>query len=239
MGPSLSMNQRFISELNDILEENYHDESFGVHQLALAVGVSRSSLHRKLNRAKGISTSEFIKQFRLEKAYELLKNNTSTVSEIAYSVGYSSPSYFSKCFHKHYDYSPSEVVKRKKENLSVTRKSEGMQISKRFSIHIIAISLLLIVVSSSYWIFFNSSIATEKTKSHSIAVLPFKTLSDDRSDQYFADGVMDVILSHLSSIKNFSVVSRTLTEASAKALSNSAITPLACAAEKDVPETIM
>lgn len=210
MDSQVSMNQAFISKLNDILEENFHNEHFGVNELAGSAGVSRSKLHRKLNEIKGQSASEFIKLFRLEKAHELLKNNVSSVSEIAYAVGFNSPSYFSKCFNEHYKCSPREITRRKKQ-LIVQDKVKKSIDSVSFKGRILIIfSILLIAIFS--WTFYSSDKKKEEKRSYSIAILPFKNLSDDPSNQYFADGVMDVILNHLSGMENFRVISRTTME---------------------------
>ncbi|WP_345006611.1 helix-turn-helix transcriptional regulator [Snuella lapsa] len=72
--------------------------------------MSRMQLHRKLNALTGMSTTEFIRMERLKLAKKLLEQNHSTVSEITYSVGFSSPSYFSKCFKEVYQCTPSEFL---------------------------------------------------------------------------------------------------------------------------------
>lgn len=211
MGEPLSMDEAFISKLNKILEENFHNEHFGVNELAQSAGVSRSKLHRKLIAIKGQTASEFIKLFRLRKAYSLLKNNGSSISEIAYAVGFNSPSYFSKCFNDHYHYSPGEV-KNKQEQLEerVLSNTNGSSV-KTFVMRktgIIIFGVLAIAIVS--YMAFSS---TKRTEDHSetvvLGVLPFKNLSDDPANQYFADGVMEVILNHLSSIEGMDVLSRT------------------------------
>jgi transcriptional regulator GlxA family with amidase domain len=53
--------------------------------------------------------NQFIRTFRLQRAYELLKQNSATTAEIAYQVGFSSPSYFTKCFHEQFGYTPTEI----------------------------------------------------------------------------------------------------------------------------------
>ncbi len=88
------------------------NERFGVSELAREVGMSRSSLLRKVKKASGLSVSQFIRQVRLQRAMELLKKDSHTVSEVSFLVGFSSPSYFIKCFREHYGYPPGEAERR-------------------------------------------------------------------------------------------------------------------------------
>ncbi|WMI69361.1 helix-turn-helix domain-containing protein [Mangrovimonas sp. YM274] len=214
MDSEVSMNKAFLIKLNEILEENYHDEHFGVRELSASAGVSRSKLHRKLNEIKGQSASEFIKQFRLNKANLLLLNNVSSISEIAYAVGFNSPSYFSKCFKDHYKCLPGEV-KNKREKFKGKRSLNGLNLriktfgGKKSNIILLGILIGLVVV------FLASVVNKNDFKSKKevvIGVLPFKSLSGDPENQYFADGVMDIILSNLSGIDGFSLISRTTME---------------------------
>lgn len=84
------------------------DEDFTVDVLASEVGMSRSQLHRKLVALTDLSATEFIRSYRLNLAREKIENNTGTISEIAYEVGFNSPSYFSKAFKEKFGVSPSE-----------------------------------------------------------------------------------------------------------------------------------
>lgn len=98
MNSELSMDQVLIEKLTNILEVNLDKEHFGVKELAKEAGLSRSKLHSKLHSIIGKSSSKFICEYRLEKAMELLQNKAATASEIAYSVGFSSPTYFKPAF---------------------------------------------------------------------------------------------------------------------------------------------
>ena len=86
---------------------------FSVEQLGEEVGMSRSQILRKLQGLTGLSASQFIRNFRLQRAVELLEKDAGTVSEIAYKVGFGSPAYFVKCFREQYGYPPGEFKKRK------------------------------------------------------------------------------------------------------------------------------
>ena len=91
-----------------IIESNFDDESFGCPELCDALQMSRSQVHRKLIAELNLSTSEFIKQIRLEKAKDLLMKTNHPISEIAYKVGYSDANYFSRSFSKIYGIPPSQ-----------------------------------------------------------------------------------------------------------------------------------
>ena len=107
-----SMDQVIIRKLTEIIHANLDDENFGVRELALASGMSRSKVHRKLKSTLKKSVSQFIREVRLQKAMEMLQQNVATVSEISYKVGFNSPAYFNSCFHHYFGYPPGEVKKR-------------------------------------------------------------------------------------------------------------------------------
>ncbi|MBD0830894.1 helix-turn-helix domain-containing protein [Aestuariibaculum sediminum] len=208
-----SIDELFISKLNGVLENNYHQERFGVSELAESLGVSRSKLHRKLSEIKGVSASQYIKCFRLEKGYALLKSNSSTVSEVAYSVGFSSPSYFTKCFHKRYKCSPIEVKHKPELEVNI-EEHPGMpgQASLWSFKKGIFLGVLVVLFGAGTYLVGYIVPDNEGLKQVTLAVLPFKTLSSNPSDKYFSDGVMDVILSNLSKIEGIHVISRTTME---------------------------
>ena len=109
---NLSDEQKYIDKLTEIVEENFSNSSFGVEELAKEMGMSHSSLHRKLKAIARQSISQFIRETRLKRAMELLQLQAGTVSEVAFGVGFGSTTYFSKCFHDFYGYPPGEVRKR-------------------------------------------------------------------------------------------------------------------------------
>jgi DNA-binding response OmpR family regulator len=104
-----SMDEQFLQRLLQAVEANYADENFSVEQLSQEMALSRSQLHRKLQALTNESTSQFIRSFRLARAMDLLKKRHASVSEIAFKVGFSSPSYFNKCFLQQYGRTPSSV----------------------------------------------------------------------------------------------------------------------------------
>ena len=105
------MENDFLKKITEITEDNLSDESFGVSELAHASGMSRSNLLRKVKSLTKVSVSLFIRQVRLKKAMELLEQTSFNVSEVSYRVGFSSTSYFIKCFREEYGFPPGEVGK--------------------------------------------------------------------------------------------------------------------------------
>lgn len=105
-----SVDEMFLERLMGVVEANFEDEGFSVEQLGKEMGMSRSQLHRKLHALTNESCSQFIRSFRLQRAMDLLKSRHASISEIAFMVGFGSPSYFNRCFLKHYGRTPSAVV---------------------------------------------------------------------------------------------------------------------------------
>jgi TolB-like protein/class 3 adenylate cyclase/Tfp pilus assembly protein PilF len=103
------MANSFLDRIRAIIEENLSDERFGVSELADAAGMSRSNLLRKIKESTKLSVSQLIREIRLQHAMEMLKDSSLTVSEVSFKVGFSSSSYFVKCFHDHFGYPPGEA----------------------------------------------------------------------------------------------------------------------------------
>ena len=103
-----SQQQVFLEKLHDLLEEHLDEEQFGVEALSEALGMSRTQTHRKIKAITNKAPSVLIRSYRLQRAVELIKQDVGNFSEIAYRTGFSSLSYFSRCFQDEYGYSPSE-----------------------------------------------------------------------------------------------------------------------------------
>ena len=208
------MNNEFVKRLSDIVEANLADEKFGVEDLVREMGISHISLHRKLKTISNQTISQVIREIRLKKAKELLLNEDLTVSEISYRVGFGSPTYFNKCFHEYFGYPPGES--KNQELISKTieiPENTILKNTRRTPILIGLIISLIIIISLTILLFQRGSFSKSvNTKEKSIALLPFKSLSNDPEKQYIADGVMDDILLHLSKIKDLRVISRTSVE---------------------------
>ncbi|WP_164503506.1 hybrid sensor histidine kinase/response regulator transcription factor [Pleionea sediminis] len=100
----------FINKMNAIIENNYQNESFRMSLLANDIGVSERQLHRKLKAIMDLTPTEYLRSFRLNKAKELLAKGE-PASNVYLDVGFSSHSYFGKCFKAQYGCSPSEYSK--------------------------------------------------------------------------------------------------------------------------------
>ena len=102
----------FLERLIKVINENLSNVDFTVENLADEVGISRVQLHRKLKDLIGVSTSEVIRNLRLQQATILLKDNKVNISQIAYAVGFSNPILFSSTFKKTYGCTPREYRER-------------------------------------------------------------------------------------------------------------------------------
>lgn len=100
-------NKTFIEKIEQIVENNLQNQSFEITGLAEQVGISRSSLQRKIKKTANMSPSEFIREIRLKKAVVLLKSGDYNIDEIAVIVGFNSTSYFIRSFKKKYEMTPT------------------------------------------------------------------------------------------------------------------------------------
>ncbi len=107
-----SRDEKLIRKLVAIIENYIDDDLLSVEYLASEVGMSRASLYRKLQAITGETPVDFIKKIRLERAVQLLKQDTLYISEIAHMTGFNNQKYFSKCFKKEYGVSPTEYLKK-------------------------------------------------------------------------------------------------------------------------------
>ncbi len=114
-----SADDRFEQSVRKTIEEHLSEQVLSVEFLCKKVGYSRPQLYRKLQALTGHSPSELIRELRLKKAAQLLKNNTGNVSEIAYQTGFNNLSYFSKAFQERFGSTPSDYAKIKKESFGL------------------------------------------------------------------------------------------------------------------------
>jgi len=293
-----NMENDFLNRITEIIEENLSDEKFGVSELAREAGMSRSNLLRRVQKLTGLSVSQFIRQIRLKNAMEILKTDSLNVSEVSYRVGFSSTSYFIKCFREHYGHPPGEVGKgtfNSPASLSDSPSSFFQELKRRKVVRVISVyaaaafvtlellsivieplrlpdwtlSLVIVLLSIGFiiavvlsWIYdVNPEGGWEKTKSidtekkeekapeilgwkiasiisfvviialvilqlvprssqaqipsdleKSIAVLPFKNDSNDSTNIYLINGLMESLLDNLQKIEDLRVISRTSVE---------------------------
>jgi len=105
-----SSDSRMLKKIIEVIESNMSDTSFGVVQLSKEMGMSRASMNRKIKALTGFPPIELIRNIRLRKAAKLLLNQTDSVSQIGFIVGFEDHSYFSKLFKKQFGMTPSEYM---------------------------------------------------------------------------------------------------------------------------------
>ena len=105
------IDKKFLTSFTAYIEEHYSNSELGVEDIGKDLGMSRVQLYRKVKALLGLSVNEYIQQIRLNKAKFLLRRNDLTVADIAYKVGFSSPTYFSTAFKAKYNLTPLEYKK--------------------------------------------------------------------------------------------------------------------------------
>jgi AraC-like DNA-binding protein/TolB-like protein len=196
--------ERLKQKLLELIEGNLTDENFGPEQLAAKMGMSHSALHRKVKEQYNKTISQFIREIRLEKAKELLQNEELSVSEIAYQVGFGSPTYFNKCFHEYFGVAPGEFRKKLEEHLEAVPEAPTVDVSplKKTPVYFYSLPLAIIIVFllliNSNW--FKDDLPLEKT----VAVLPVEYLGLPEYS-YQGRGAHAAIVNHLSKIKELVV----------------------------------
>ena len=100
----------FVKQLHDIIKSNMGNSDFGVEDIGAEIGLSRVQLYRKVKAITGSSVVDLLRKARLAKARRMLEANSMNISEVAYEVGFSSPSYFTKCFKDEYGMLPGDVT---------------------------------------------------------------------------------------------------------------------------------
>lgn len=102
---------QFYEKLIGLIHDNISNSEFGITNICEELNISRTQLYRKVKAVTDIPISTLIRNLRMEKAYELFKNNDYTVSEVMYQVGINSNSYFTKTFKEYFNILPSEFIK--------------------------------------------------------------------------------------------------------------------------------
>ena len=105
------IDKEFLEKVIEVIQENLSSSTFDVIQLADALAMSKSSLYRKTKAIIGLSPVEFIRNVRLKQGVKMLRNKSISVSEVAYTCGFSNPKYFSTCFKEEFGVTPKEFQK--------------------------------------------------------------------------------------------------------------------------------
>ncbi len=101
---------QLLEKIHQVIEENLHNSDYNIDAIAENLGLSRSAFFKKLKSLTGLAPVDLVKEIRLNKSLELLKNTDMTISEIAFTVGFKEAGYYGKCFRKKYDQTPTEYM---------------------------------------------------------------------------------------------------------------------------------
>ena len=214
-----TVDQIFILKLKDIILSNLENENFGVAELAHQSGLSRYSLNRRLLAITKKTCNQFIRETRLQKAMELLQNETYTVSEIAFMVGFGSPVYFNKCFHSRYGFSPGKIKKGEVSEGELKSLAESLSDEKgtisRWKAYIFGIPGILVLILLSGmagYLIFSGSLKPDWTDELvkgdgriSVAVMPFQNMTHDTIWNIWQEGIQIRLISFLANNRNLKV----------------------------------
>lgn len=101
---------QLLEKIHQVIEENLDNSDFNIDTIAANIGLSRSAFFKKLKSLTGLAPVDLVKEIRLNKSIELIKNSDLSISEIAFAVGFKDSSYYSKCFRKKYNQTPREYM---------------------------------------------------------------------------------------------------------------------------------
>ena len=101
--------KKFMIKVGEVIEKHISEEEFNMEKFCSELAMSRSQIHRKLTALTGKSTALYIRSVKLSKAKKMIEEKSGNISEIAYSLGFSSPAYFTRCFRLEFGYPPSEI----------------------------------------------------------------------------------------------------------------------------------
>lgn len=195
---------RLLKQLEGIVLENLRNEEFGVEDLARESGMSRTNLYRKIKKGTGKSGTEFIRDIRLKEAFKLLQQDEKTASEVAYEVGFNSPTYFNSCFKSYFGFTPGDARNHSAVLASASPKSTFRNNRKYLWIGLLSLLFVSLLVyslvrsESPEEAGSSSGNVTEK----SIAILPFENLSPDSEHDYFIRGLQEELLVYLSGLQD-------------------------------------
>lgn len=193
MSSNNNIDKDFLARLTEIIHEHIDNEMFGVSELAVEIGMSRSNLLRKVQKAANVSASQFIRQVRLQKAMVMIRQSSLTVSEISYQVGFSSTSYFIKCFREEYGYSPGEAGKRSDEDL----RREGQSTQK----HQLAAIMFTDIEGFTALMQQNEEQAMQFRNRHRDDFEKLTHKFDGKILQYFGDGTLSTFNSAIDAVR--------------------------------------
>jgi AraC-like DNA-binding protein/tetratricopeptide (TPR) repeat protein len=212
MTKPLSPEQAFIKKLTDIVLANLQNENFGVNDLARESGLSLYAISRKLQSVKKIRVAQFVREIRLRRAMELLKEGTFTAAEVAYKVGFGSPAYFNKCFREYFGCTPGDIKSLDKDpnpdninSSSSGNYSQAGNSNLRFLFSLRGVLLLITILGIAGIIIYSKKMKTDwyddlvsRDGRISIAVMPFINMTGDTTLNVWQEGIQQNIISSLA-----------------------------------------
>lgn len=111
VGTLSTAEEQFLNRLMDVVEEVWQHPGYTLEDICKKVGISRSQLYRNITSLTGQSFIDFVKEFRLKRALELIERDKDNITQVAYGTGFNNPSYFAKCFKERYGMLPSEFAR--------------------------------------------------------------------------------------------------------------------------------
>lgn len=215
----LTPDQKFISRITDLVLANLENENFGVKDLAKASGLTLYSLSLRIQSITGKTVNQFIREVRLQKAFEILQNKEHTASEVAYMTGFGSPAYFNKCFREYYGYSPGKAKNgnSKIHDKTITGQSTSDGVTGRTSWKSYILSwqsiVLIVILSTALGILIyrklnKPSISKELASSDgkiTVAVMPFHNMTNDTLLNIWQDGIQTCLITSLTNAEELKV----------------------------------
>lgn len=212
MKKPLIQDQIFIRKLTDIILVNLGNENFGVKELAHESGTSRYTISLRLRKINKKTINQFIREVRLQKALEMLHNESYTVSEVAYKVGFNSSAYFNKCFHDFFGYPPGKIKNVRLDNQEEELNFQvtailGQKKSFRVTYYLILAGIVILVSAIiTIAITVNPKIFKRDTLDYlissygkiSIAVMPFQNMTSDTIWNAWQEGIQNELIIDLT-----------------------------------------
>lgn len=113
-----SQDEQFLNAVINFVEEGMHEPEFEIEAMATSANMSRSAFYKKFKSLTNMAPLEFVNEMRLKRAKQLFDAGEQNISSVAYSTGFNSAKYFSSCFKKYYECSPSDYIKNRTVNSS-------------------------------------------------------------------------------------------------------------------------
>jgi len=213
MNLSQASDSEILFKLKEIVLANIENEHFGVDELVEHAGVGKNFLRHRLKILTHKTIHQYIHEIRLNKAAELLHENSMTVSEVAWKTGFGSPEYFIRCYHDYFGHSPGVDKRQESKRLELadnqgnsmrTTETPYMADVKRFKVSkkLLLIVMFLLFCGVGYFIlsFLYVPYLPFKPENQkiNIAILPFKNFSPDSNNVYFFNRLADMISENLS-----------------------------------------